>query len=218
MTLRFRVVTSGLVFLLLVGAFGCGSGAAAARKALPSQYPSKQRQWNDDVIDQVEFLQPFSLGNYNGLVILPLDTSKAPLPPFDNTYDATVKALEQSTANFARGLKGTLKNYPVSVASSSQPPRDKVLLLRGSIVEMSPGSRAQRFWMGYGAGQAGTRIQAELVDAQTGQALLRFDDRRAAHRATGSYYEVLEDTTRELGEDAAVLVSAFTPDAKRKRK
>jgi hypothetical protein len=204
------------VMALLTAAVGCGgSGAAAARKALPSKYPAKVRQWNDDAVDEVEFLEPFSLGDYTAVVLLPLDTSKTPMPPKDNTYDATEKALGQATANFARGLRAGLKKYPVEVATSARPPAAKVLLLRGIIVEMTPGSRAQRFWMGYGVGQAGARIQGELVDGPSGRTLVRFDDRRAAARATGSYYEVLEDTTRELGEDAAVLVSAFAPPAKK---
>ena len=41
-----------------------------------------------------------------------------------------------------------------------------------------PGSRAARYWAGFGAGSAWVKINGEIVDAKTGNALLRFAQQR----------------------------------------
>ena len=198
------------VFVLLTLAVGCGGkSATAARKALPSSFPATKANWAD-TIDRVEFLENFSLNDYGGVAVTPLDTSKVKIP-VDNTRRPVEEALERSTTMFVNALKKKVRSVPVTVASVGQP-SGNVLVLRASIDEMNPGSQAARYWGGFGAGAAGTTISGELTDPRSGRTLLRFKDRRTTSGgfAGGSYKDVLNENLNDLGQDVGVLLSAFS--------
>ena len=200
--------------LLFSGVLGCGgNSAAAARKALPSQYPSVRNNWHG-IIERVEFKENFSLDDYSELVIVPIDTSQTPMPPKDNTYVPVKEALERCTYVVSQGIESKLTSTPVTVAPSTVP-AGRIVVLRGTITEMNPGSQAARYWVGFGAGSAGTRLSAELVDGPSGRVLLRLKDGAVAPGGMfgGGYRDLLDANMKVLGRDIGVLLTGFSPRA-----
>lgn len=214
-TRRIGFTLTVTLLLLLTAAIGCGGkSAASARRARPSSFPTTKSNWAD-TIDRAEFLENFSLNDYSGLALMPLDTSKVRIPT-DNTRRPVEEALGRSTSVFAASLKKKVKALPVTVASGGQP-LGNVLVLRASIDEMNPGSQAARYWGGFGAGAAGTTVSGDLTDARSGRTLLRFTDRRTTSGgfAGGSYKDVLNENLTDLGQDVGVLISAFSGPAQK---
>lgn len=219
-TFRTALLGPALVFLIAVAGLGCGgNSAAAARKALPSQFPSIRNNWHNR-IERVEFFENFSLDDYRELVFMPLDTSRTPLPPKDNTFEPVREALERATTTVARGVEAKLTTIPVTVATSTVTPSGKAIILRGEVTEMNPGSQAARYWVGLGAGSAGTRINVEVIDAPSGRTLLRLKDGAVAPGGAfgGGYRELLDRNMKQLGQDIGVLLSGFSPTAAAKKK
>lgn len=205
--------------LLLGGVVGCGGGnsAAKARSALPKHFPTTTRQEWNDAIDHIEFVENFVLDDYEAVVLLPLDTSQTPMPPRDNTYEPTKQALARSTSTIAQGINDKLKSVPVTLApTADQPQPGKVVVLRGRITEMNPGSQSARFWVGMGAGAARATMICELADGPSGRTLLRWKDGRAStgkgvKNMGGDYGALLRQNLLELGQDTGILLSAFSP-------
>ncbi len=73
---------------------------------------------------------------------------------------------------------------------------------------MNPGSRALRYFVGFGAGKMVVGIQGEVIDALSSQVYLRFKHARAsAYGGIGGDYEsLLSDDTREVGEDIGKML------------
>jgi hypothetical protein len=204
----------GLIALGLMCAGGCAPDLEAAHRALPNEYPAYVLKWHDDTIDQVQFLTPFSLRQYERVVVAPVDTSAAPLPPpGENTHEPVVQALARSTSKVTEGLANSLKNTGVPVEAGNGPgvPAGNVLVLRSRVAEMDPGSQAARYWVGMGAGHSLVGIEGDLIEGKSGRTLLRFRDARASSGGAfgGGYAEVLDENMHEVGEDVGVLLGAF---------
>lgn len=48
-----------------------------------------------------------------------------------------------------------------------------VLLMQGTVISYEEGSRAKRYWIGFGAGKAYCTIQVVFIDKETGEELSR---------------------------------------------
>jgi len=81
----------------------------------------------------------------------------------------------------------------------------KALVLEGEIARLAPGSRALRYFVGFGAGRSKAQTEMRFVDAQSGQPVLVTADRRvAAYGVFGGdsrehLRESFEDMARDLG-------------------
>jgi hypothetical protein len=68
-------------------------------------------------------------------------------------------------------------------------------------------------WVGYGAGAARTAIDGEIVDARSGEVLVRFtQERRSGVERFGrgsSYEEIMKRNLGAIGEDVANLLKEF---------
>jgi hypothetical protein len=182
--------------------------ASARKKAAPTA-PGKYSEWNGEV-DELEVVQTFKLADYSKIVVAPFDTKDTPLPgKDDNTYAAVKGVLAAPSGPFAQGLSGELGDK-VAVSQGTEG-GEKTLLVRGKVTSMDPGSRAKRFWGGFGAGAAGTGIQGEVVDATSGQVLLRFTQERrsAAGAFAGDYVELMNRNLVTIGQDLAGVLKAF---------
>jgi hypothetical protein len=184
----------------------------AAKGKKPSTEPGKYTDWADE-IDHLEIVEPFQRGDYERVIVGPFDTSGTPLPEQDdNSYEPAKAVLADVASPVAEGLRGELKGGPaVEVAQEGGAPQGKALIVRGKVVEMNPGSRAARYWGGFGAGAAISRIQGEVVDAATGKVLLRFDQERRSGVgvAGGDYVKLMQRNLRKIGEDLSLILSAF---------
>ena len=205
-----------VALIALVG--GCASEQQKARNALPQTYPATISKWNNG-LNHVEFVQPFQLNDYAKVVVLPVDSSGTKLPPSDeNTYKPVTVILSKSADLFVEGIRGKVKALiPVEASTPAAGEAGKWLKVQIRILEMDPGSQAMRYWVGMGAGRAHTRIEGDLIDAQTNQALLHFqdDDYGSAGLFGGGYEALLTNEVQTIGENFGVLLIAFTPAEKK---
>ena len=184
------------------------SAAQAGRDRDRPTAPGKYKDWGGDM-DRLEILRPFRTGGYQ-IVVEPFDVSETDLPDKDdNTYEPVMEVLRDPAAPFAegldRGLGGRLR------VTRDDAPGGPALVLRVKVVKMDPGSRAARYWAGFGAGAARAELSGELVDPESGATLLRFhQERRSAWgNAGGDYVTLMDRNLRQIGEDVANVLNAF---------
>jgi hypothetical protein len=170
--------------------------------------------WNG-LIDKLEIVEPFQLATYTQLMILPLVTAKTPLPKSDdNSYGPTTTVLSKATVLFVKGIEKQIEGK-LKVSIVQQPPTAEsargVLLIRGEVSELDPGSRAARYWGGFGAGKSRAEITGEIVNAETGAPLLKFTHARVSTVGGfgGDYTALLSHDLREVGEDIGKMLIDF---------
>lgn len=196
-----------LLFVSLVAA----APAAYARGGKAVKEPGKYTGWSAADIDEIEIVKSFSTSGYEKIAVLPFDGSK--IEPKGDEAVAIQGALDGYTAVFVEGLRDDLKaNVKVDIVNNA-PKSAKTLIVRGSVEELNPGSRAKRALAGFGAGAARNKVSVELVDAESGDVLIRFTQ---AHRSAGTFKfaggssaQVLRDGTRAMGEDTAAILNEF---------
>ncbi len=169
--------------------------------------PGSYEDWNED-LDRVEIAETFRLSDYSSLTVGPFDTAATPLPEKDdNTYEPVQRVLQNVLPSLIEGLRegleGRLSVSAASEASEGERGPAGGLRLRGTVLQMDPGSRAARYWASFGAGAARTQLEGELVDLATDRVLLRFTQERRSGVGLGggSYVNLLERNLRAIGKD-----------------
>lgn len=180
----------------------------AAKK--PPTAPGKYEAWGPD-IDELEIVRTFKASDYKRVVVEPLDVSKTPPPEDADMAEKVSKVLAEATKPFLEGLAE--EETGLEIASEQKEEKKGTLLVRGRVTTMDPGSRSKRLLIGYGAGAARAAIEGELVDAATGEVLLRFtQERRSGVERFGrgsSYEEIMARNLVKLGEDVANILKQF---------
>lgn len=201
-----RALTRLAMVLLLLAAVVVPAAARKA-KAAPTA-PGRYTEWKGE-IDELEILEAFKLSDYETVSVDAFDTKDTPLPDADDNSYAPVKAvLADSAGPFTQGLAGGLGDrIDVSRGGGGS----KAIVLRARVESMDPGSQAARYWAGFGAGAARTRLAGEAVDADTGKVLFRFKQERRSGVGMygGSYAELLNRNLAAIGEDVALILAAF---------
>jgi hypothetical protein len=213
-------ISIGWVLLLtLVAALSAAPAQARSRHAAPTT-PGKYSEWNGE-IDEIEIAGVWKLADYRRVSVEAFDTSGAKLPETnDNTYEPVKVMLAGAAAPFVAGLSQALRQgIEVRMAtaagengeSTSFAGEPKTLLIRAKVLTMDPGSRAARYWGGFGAGSARTKISGELVDAETGTVLARFTQERRSGvgMGGGGYVELMSRNLHTIGKDVAGFLNAF---------
>lgn len=185
--------------------------AAARGKKAPETAPGKYTAWSEADIDEIEIVTTFALADYETIAVLPFDGSK-----IDTTGEKAVTlegALDGYTAVFVEGLRDHLQGAAKVEIASEAPKSARTLVIRGTVEELNPGSRAKRYVAGFGAGAARNKVSVEIADAKSGDVLVRFTQ---AHRSAGTFKfaggsdaQVLRDGTRAMGEDTAAVLKSF---------
>lgn len=193
-----------LIVALTVPAFARGKKSTPA-----TTEPGTYKNWGPD-IDELEIVKSFKFADYKDVVVEPFDTSSAQLPEKDdNTYEPVTKVLASATEGFVQGLRGSIEP---KVAIESNPGKSAgTLLIRGKVVTMDPGSKAARYWAGFGAGAAKAKIEGEIVDAKTRKVLAKFTQERRSGVGVmgGDYQEMMQRNLNAIGEDVANILKAF---------
>lgn len=174
--------------------------------AVADQKPTvgSHEDWDD--LDKVEIKQLFKLGDYATVTVEPFDTKDIALPEQDdNTYKPVVEAQSLFNQRIFAKIQDELDQKPV--LANVDVSKGNGLLVRGKVVEMNPGIKSLRMFVGYGAGHAGIVINCELIDIKTNTVLATMTQKRAS--SNGDYDEALEELTEELGEDIASLIAHF---------
>jgi len=100
---------------------------------------------------------------------------------------------------------------PVTIAGAdggSVP--DGALVIEGHFVSINPGSRAKRYWVGFGAGASGVGITGKVTDA-SGKVLAEFKHRKHSGIGIGGgdYVKFLSDDTQDVGKDVAFFLTTW---------
>jgi hypothetical protein len=181
--------------------------AAMGAKKVPTA-PGTYKEWGPD-IDSIEIVKTFKASDYSKVVVQPLDTSSTPKTEEQDMGERVAKVAATATEPFLAGVK---KGFPdAAIAKNADAPG--TLIVRGKVTVLEPGSRAKRMWVGYGAGAARTAIDGEIVDAKSGEVLVRFtQERRSGIEKFGrgsSYEEIMNRNLTAIGEDAANIIKTF---------
>lgn len=185
---------------------------ARGRKSATPKEPGTYKEWGPD-IDKIQIVQAFNLSDYDRIVVVPFDSSRTELPEKDdNTYEPVLKMLDEVSDDVADAMRKELPGPRVETAERA-PKSAKTLIVRGTVDDMNPGSRAARYWAGYGAGAAVAELSGEIVDAKSGAVLLRFTQQRRSSgmmsAGGGDYMKLMRGNVRTIGEDIAHMLSEF---------
>lgn len=97
-----------------------------------------------------------------------------------------------------------------SVSESKEPAPPGALVLEGTIDRIDPGSRAKRYWAGFGAGKSGITVSGRLLDAQgTVLATFRHTRNSGIGIGGGDYVKFLSDDTRDAAHDIAQFLKRW---------
>lgn len=196
----------------------CATGPQTLPEA--SQGVQVEKDWRG-LIDSFVLVRDFNLADYSKIVVDRLDTSETRLPPKDeNTYQPTYLVLKGSSDIFVMGMKEAFLDakHPLEPVALNDAGRtdSKVLLIRGKVTQMNPGSKALRYWVSFGAGQSRVEISGEVVDMQSNTPLARFVHARSSGIGVwgGDYQKFLTDDTHDVGEDVGKMLLFFDKAAK----
>ncbi len=181
----------------------------ARGKKSSSTQPGTYKEWGPD-IDRIEIVQTFKFSEYSSVAVVAFDTSEVKLPEKDdNTFGPVRKVLASATEGLVQGLRGEVGSKVT--LEEKAPESAGTLVIRGKIVELDPGSKSARYFAGFGAGAARAKIEAEIVDGQSGQVLARFEQERRSGVGMmgGDYQELMQRCLNAIGEDVANLLKAF---------
>ncbi len=201
-----------LLAIVLAVAAVVPAAYARGKKAAPLT-PGTYKQWGPD-IDEIEIMKTFKIGDYDRVVVLPFDTSKTPLPDQKEKWYGTMKsALASYNVWFVEALRKEFKSKAKVEEASTTPKTAKTLIIRGSVDSMDPGSRAGRYFGGFGAGSASAKSTIEIVDAKSGNVLARLTQARRSggtwKGAGGSDLDVMRDSVHATAEDVAHVLDMF---------
>ncbi|HTG34174.1 MAG TPA: DUF4410 domain-containing protein [Thermoanaerobaculia bacterium] len=200
-----------IALALALLAFPGAAAFAKDKKPAAPTTPGKYTEWGGE-IDELEVVAPFRLAEYSHIAVEPFDNSETPLPDADDNSYAPAKAvLAKAAHSFTEGLSESLPKLQAAVTEPGKEAGPGTLVVRGKVTTMDPGSKAARYWGGFGAGAARTEISGEVVDAGSGKVLLRFlQERRSGWGLFGGDYEKLMNRNlRAIGEDLAGALTHF---------
>jgi len=103
---------------------------------------------------------------------------------------------------------GPFKSARVLKGEEAAP--DGTLVIEGKFVAIDPGSRAKRYFAGFGAGKSSVKVTGVVKDS-TGRTLATFEQRRIGTMGMGggdSLGKLMSDT-RAIGEDLAKFLSKW---------
>ena len=182
-----------------------------------STKPGKYKNWNWTV-NELEIIQSFKISDYSKIIVFPLNTSRVILPPEnDNTYEPTKKVLSHINEIFIEGLKETIEDKLIIAllekenVNNLENLKADVLIIKLQVIEMNPGSRALRFWVGGNiAGRAILETEGEILNANTKATLLKFKHIYKSHDpGFFSYEKILTDIVKKTCETIGEMLFNF---------
>lgn len=98
----------------------------------------------------------------------------------------------------------------VRVLKADEAPPDGALVVEGKFVTLDPGSRAKRYFAGFGAGKSSVKVTGVVKDS-SGRELASFEQRRVGAMGVGggdSLGKLMSDS-RSIGEDIAKFLAKW---------
>jgi len=177
----FQVVRQSFplfVLFLVVGLAGCGT--LQTTPTLMQTGLEIRPSVEDKDAGLVGMAPGFSLAQYQLLLVEPFKVdhieAKTDISPQEMQGYLHVKLLQrlQEAGVFKQIVEGPALKFSQAAGSG------KALILRGVITELDPGSRAARYFIGFGAGATKAQIETQFVDLDANRVVVATADRRAA--------------------------------------
>jgi hypothetical protein len=91
---------------------------------------------------------------------------------------------------------------------------ENALIIEGRFLKIDPGSRAKRYWGGFGAGKSGVQVAGTVKDA-SGKVLAEFTHMKHSGIGLvgGDYVKFLSDDTKDVGLDIAQFLAKWATGA-----
>lgn len=188
-----------MVFCVAVTFAVSGAGVAMTADTLP-----KPEALSEETIHLTEQLSK----NYDTLVIRQFKADNA---EYSRVDDEERKTIEKIKPNLVRTISDTLEAelkakgiFKKIIKDGS--PTGKAVILEGEITEFNAGSKALKFFVGFGAGKAYLKSKGRLLDAATGKELVTFEDRETGYLGSMSmmsYDDLFPHQAKGMGENLA---------------
>jgi hypothetical protein len=164
--------------MLLV--FCCAAFAAAGESTLPRP---------EALSDETVYLTQKLSTQYDTLVIRDFTADDAEYTNVNNEEKAVIrKMLPVLKANVALTLEGELKEKKIfKTIIRNDAAKDRAVILEGQFSEFNAGSRALKFFVGFGAGKVYIKFKGRLLDAENGKELAVFEDRETGYRGSMTF-------------------------------
>jgi len=87
---------------------------------------------------------------------------------------------------------------------------ENALVIEGGFTRIDPGSRAKRYWGGFGAGKSGVQVTGTVKDA-SGTVLAEFTHMKHSGIGIGGgdYVKFLSDDSKDIGHDVALFLAKW---------
>ncbi len=191
--------------------------AVAVLAGGPLVFSGKVADWNDNMIDEMAFVQqgPWG-GDYDAVQVEPVDMSHVVISGNEKGKAASEEAAKLMNEWCQKAVReGYGEGPPKILGNSDQLSQGaRVVVLRWMCESIDPGSRAKRFWVGFGAGHSGVTLSGSLIDKASGKELVAFRHCRVSGKgfaATGGRYHVVLNecavwTAQDVGSMLGVVI------------
>jgi hypothetical protein len=175
--------------------------------------PGRYSSWGEEEIDQLEVVETFKFADYTaGIAVPTLDVSK--VPPGEGKEAKNVEgAIAGVDKAFLDGLKKGVASFSKGTAVQSGSATGKALLMKIVVVDLNPGSKGARMGVGFGAGAAKAVFTGEVVEADTGKVLLKFNHEKRAGSGMGfgggNSMKLMLKSAEHVGEALGKAFKAF---------
>ncbi len=170
----------------------------------------------DGVLDWIELHGALPAGA--AIVIEPFDTADADLGTGaeggkQKRVDIALQMQEQAPDLLAASLVDALKEAGFMDVRSSDgtAAAPGSVVVRGAFTMLDPGSKAKRYWAGFGAGKGSIEVEGRVESAE-GEILARFRQKRLTVMgiAGGDYEKKMSSDCRSIGEDIARFLGKWS--------
>lgn len=170
------------------------------------------------VLDEI-VLYVDKLPDTKRVTIKAFSATDAELTEGDKSKEETAKMLSEApgllSAAFVSKMKEVGPFSEVSDAAGDAASADG-LVVEGKFIEMDPGSRAKRYFVGFGAGKSGVTVKGTLRSGD--KVLATFSQRRIGAMGAfgGDSMAKLRADSKDIGEDIAKFLNAWSTGKKLK--
>lgn len=151
------------------------------------------------------------LSGYDTIVIKDFTTAGAVYDRIDDEEKAKVDAMKPLIVqSLTLSIKTEMAKRKLfkNVLSNSEP-QGNAVILEGNFTEFNGGSRALRFWVGFGAGKTYLKVKGRLIDATSGKELATFEDLEAGYRGVvgmENFEELFPHQAQSLGQNIGEFI------------
>jgi hypothetical protein len=195
------------------------AAAVVMSTLLQAQSPAPVRTVKGGILDEMT-LYVEKPPKTSSVVIMPFSATDADLvqgEKKDETKKLQADGPRLLAEAFAAAAKEAGAFTSVSVIEAGATAPADALVVEGKFTELDPGSRAKRYFVGFGSGKSAVSVEGNVKSAD-GALVASFKQRRVGvmGMAGGDSIGKMNSDAKSIGEDVAKFVSAWSRDQKLK--